>query len=246
MINIARERQRHARWMLPDAARWMRPDAARWLMPNQRLWQGPKNWEAKYSPDQPRVPAGSPDGGQWTSDGNAGGAQFAAGDKPSPSKLGLAIWAAGEAIKLFRSENLLYDLFGKKEGVVSYTTIDDKQFFGVNSGSDEYKDRDVIAAEDLRATLIAKYPGLGRVDNVGQWPLDGVFHAETTVLLRAARENGGSLAGLNVDIYVDRGLCSSCQEILPKIGLELGNPTVTFFDTRTGKWITMRDGSWIR
>jgi hypothetical protein len=30
----------------------------------------------KYSPDQPRVPAGNPDGGQWTN----GGTQFAASD----------------------------------------------------------------------------------------------------------------------------------------------------------------------
>ena len=27
--------------------------------------------DLKYSPDQPRVPAGEPDGGQWTSDGSA-------------------------------------------------------------------------------------------------------------------------------------------------------------------------------
>ncbi|SEG54812.1 hypothetical protein [Bosea lathyri] len=33
---------------------------------------------AKYSPDQPRVPAGDPDGGQWTSGGSGGGAAFAA------------------------------------------------------------------------------------------------------------------------------------------------------------------------
>jgi hypothetical protein len=27
----------------------------------------------KFNPDQPRVPAGNPEGGQWTSDGNSGG-----------------------------------------------------------------------------------------------------------------------------------------------------------------------------
>jgi hypothetical protein len=59
------------RWMKPNAAVWMRPDAARWLLPNQKIWMGPKNWEAKYSPDQPRVPAGNSDGGQWTSEATA-------------------------------------------------------------------------------------------------------------------------------------------------------------------------------
>jgi len=29
---------------------------------------------AKYDPNQPRVPAGDPDGGQWTSDGSFNGA----------------------------------------------------------------------------------------------------------------------------------------------------------------------------
>jgi hypothetical protein len=28
--------------------------------------------ETRYRPDQPRVPAGSPDGGQWTDDGGTG------------------------------------------------------------------------------------------------------------------------------------------------------------------------------
>ena len=30
--------------------------------------------QGKYRPDQPRVPAGNPDGGQWTIDGSNGGA----------------------------------------------------------------------------------------------------------------------------------------------------------------------------
>ena len=66
----------HRRWMQPNAARWMRPDAARWLKPNQGVWQGPRA-EQKYSPDQPRVPAGNPDGGQWTTVGSGGGISIA-------------------------------------------------------------------------------------------------------------------------------------------------------------------------
>jgi hypothetical protein len=64
------------RWMQPNAARWMRPDSARWLKPNQGVWQGPRA-EQKYSPDQPRVPAGNPDGGQWTTVGSGGGISIA-------------------------------------------------------------------------------------------------------------------------------------------------------------------------
>jgi hypothetical protein len=42
----------------------VRHDAWRFLPPDQL--------QLKYSPDQPRVPAGNPDGGQWTADGNGG------------------------------------------------------------------------------------------------------------------------------------------------------------------------------
>jgi len=49
----------------------VRPDASLWRQPNRRLWQAPDFAERKYSPDQPRVPAGNPDGGQWTDGGDA-------------------------------------------------------------------------------------------------------------------------------------------------------------------------------
>src|SRR4051794_35318406 len=42
--------------------------------------------EEKYSPDQPRVPAGSPQGGQWTSGANAVG-DAAAADRSSGQTL---------------------------------------------------------------------------------------------------------------------------------------------------------------
>jgi hypothetical protein len=35
-----------------------------------------------FNPNQPRVPAGNPDGGQWTSSGGGIGARLAAADKP--------------------------------------------------------------------------------------------------------------------------------------------------------------------
>jgi hypothetical protein len=34
---------------------------------------GEQSYARKFDPDQPRVPAGNPDGGQWTSEGGSGG-----------------------------------------------------------------------------------------------------------------------------------------------------------------------------
>jgi hypothetical protein len=64
------------RFMRPDAARFMRPDAIRYVRPDLFRWLPARNlgnhvYERKYSADQPRVPAGNPDGGQWTDEGGA-------------------------------------------------------------------------------------------------------------------------------------------------------------------------------
>jgi len=66
-------RHQQARWMRPDAHRWVRPDAARFLKPGTDVASVYPALERKYSPNQPRVPAGNPDGGQWT-DGSGSGA----------------------------------------------------------------------------------------------------------------------------------------------------------------------------
>jgi len=77
------------RFMRPDAHRYVRPDAWRFMAPGApRLlgkeavgyfWPDTKaarpTLSRKYNPDQPRVPAGNPDGGQWTIDGGWGAAQ---------------------------------------------------------------------------------------------------------------------------------------------------------------------------
>ena len=80
--------------------------------------------------------------------------------------------------------------------------------------------------------------------NLGQKPNDALFHGETTVLLRAAKERGGTLAGQTLTVFTDRELCNSCERVLPYVGLELGNPTVTLVDP-DGSTMTMRDGAWI-
>jgi hypothetical protein len=65
------EAAQRARWMRPDAYRWIRPDAARFLVPGTDPRDVFPALQRKFNPDQPRVPAGNPDGGQWT-DGGGG------------------------------------------------------------------------------------------------------------------------------------------------------------------------------
>ncbi|ABD08178.1 hypothetical protein RPB_3483 [Rhodopseudomonas palustris HaA2] len=55
-----------ARWMRPDADRWIRPDVARFLAPGVRPQDVFPALDRKYNPNQPRVPKGNPDGGEWT------------------------------------------------------------------------------------------------------------------------------------------------------------------------------------
>lgn len=163
--------------------------------------------------------------------------RLAASDKPSPGRaamLGIMAKAADKIVQLYRSENLLLDLFGQKDGAVALTTIDDKDIFGSNSTSPTYTAADRDAANGLRDKLLAKYPDAMRADNVGHTPNNALFHAETNVLLRAAEANGGSLAGKSLDIYVDRKLCPNCERVVPLVGLELGNPTLTYVDP---EWI---------
>jgi hypothetical protein len=52
-----------------------------------------------------------------------------------------------------------------------------------------------------------------------------------------------TLAGQTLEVFADRPMCGSCLTVLPKLGFELGNPTVTFIDN-VGKRLIMRDGDW--
>ena len=63
------------RGMRPDAHRFIRPDWRRFVRPGcegEAPFDFYECFERKYSPDQPRVPAGNSDGGQWTSEGGGG------------------------------------------------------------------------------------------------------------------------------------------------------------------------------
>jgi len=47
-----------------------------------------------------------------------------------------------------------------------------------------------------------------------------------------------------LELHTDREMCStSCPIVLPKLGLEYGNPTVTFVGP-SGNRKTMSDGNW--
>jgi len=200
-----------------------------------------------FNPDQPRVPAGNPDGGQWTSAGGVTGSRLAAADKPRLGRgagIAIAVEIAKQVIKTYRSKQLLWDLFGHRDGTIAFTTIDGTKVFGSNSTSPVYTSADYAAAVRMRNILVAKYPNKFPDKDIGRIPSDAFFHAETMVLLRAAREKGGTLADRTLTVYVDGHLCNSCQAVLPYVGLELGNPTVTFVDP-DGSTETMRDGAWL-
>jgi len=65
------------RWMAPNAHLFVRPDWRRFVRPEDQKSHPFALYERKYSPEQPRVPAGSREGGQWTSEGGDGPARAA-------------------------------------------------------------------------------------------------------------------------------------------------------------------------
>jgi hypothetical protein len=105
-------------------------------------------------------------------------------------------------IEALRSDNFLYDLFGQPRGTVSMLEIDGKTLFGSNSRLPLYTSRDRAEADAMREVLLQKYPELVR-GNIGEAPMDGIYHAEGSVLIRAAREHGGSLAGRTLEVVTD-------------------------------------------
>jgi hypothetical protein len=270
--------------------------------------------KANFDPNQPRVPAGNPDGGQWTRVGGGGAsdarvaqarrrgrgrgndaettpAQLAIRDvrqaqareairrvqeidpgwtpRPSadtgsaPGEIRRAEGQIREAearlrelanqepaslINAFRRQHGL-DLLGdsiwsREQNSVSTCQVDGSPYIGVNSRAITYTNSDRTAAELARKVLIEKHPNVMNTDDIGQFPNDALFHAEATCLLRAARANGGTLEGHEIEVTVDRVMCPSCRTVLPALGLELGNPTVRFVDPR-GFVRVMRDGLWI-
>jgi hypothetical protein len=155
----------------------------------------------------------------------------------------------GAWINAYRATNNMPDLFGRPswpndKGTVAVTEIDGKLYFGVNSGAPSYTTADQKEADNWRGVLVDKYPSELRTKNIGSVPNDSFYHAESNVLLRAARENNGTLEGRTIEVHTDREICGpSCMKVLPKLGIELGNPRVTFIGP-SGTRRTMKDGDW--
>ncbi len=148
----------------------------------------------------------------------------------------------------YRAAHSRRDLLGNPTGLserdtVAVAELDGKPVFGTNSEALTYTSADRIAAQRHVDVMVGKYPETMSAGNLGGIPNNALYHAESTILLRAARENGGTLAGRMLEVHVDRQLCFSCRAALPKLGFELGNPTVTFF-TPSHIYV-MREGVWI-
>lgn len=206
--------------------------------------------KANFNPNQSRIPAGSEGAGRWTDD-----AQITlVADKPSfPRRLGR--WGAVVevlrlAIETLSKENLLRNLFGETIPVIAVTSLDDRQVFGLNSDisdfSSLYTDKDRALADQFRDSMVVKYPDDMSRGNIGWVPNDALYHAEATVLLRAWEQNDRTLEGKELVVVVNREMCdTSCPTVLPLLGLELGNPRVTFVDDQNRVKI-MKDGKWER
>jgi hypothetical protein len=152
-------------------------------------------------------------------------------------------------INAYREVHVRRDLFGNRipllseHDTVAAAEVDGQVYFGVNSTASTYADADFAAGRSQVNALAPKYPNIMSVDNLGRRPNDSGFHAETTVLTRVARDKGGTLAGRSMTVLVDKDLCMSCELVLPKLGLELGNPTVTYIGPNF--IYTMKGGHWI-
>ncbi|MEQ1672312.1 MAG: hypothetical protein ABL893_15780 [Hyphomicrobium sp.] len=131
----------------------------------------------------------------------------------------------------------------KSDGTVAMAEIGGKFVYGLNSKSPGFEPEDYVSADAMRGVLIRDYPDTMTAQNIGRFPNDALYHAETKVLLRAAKQNGGTLSGKHLVVNVDRELCWRCDVVLPKVGLSLGNPTVTFIEPN-GKRFTIKNGRW--
>lgn len=309
----------------------------KWRLAFVRWQRTAERWvatiKANFDPNQPRVPAGNPDGGQWTSTGGGeilsdaspdtftkpsaqvaqagprtpatssirvGGRRlpatpgqamrFGAADrrarrltervreidptwKPQASltdpssiagaiatRLGEAreaearLWelaqqSPSQLIHTYRTLNNSIDLFGgetwpRNRDTVAIATLGRTPFTGVSLSAPTYTLRDREAACRAVEALAVRYPETMNTRNFGGLPNNALYHAEATILLRVARAHRGSLAEQRFEVHTDREMCLSCEKVLPLLGRELGNPTVTFVSP-SGARNTMRDGRWL-
>ncbi|MEA2939200.1 MAG: hypothetical protein QOC56_2704, partial [Alphaproteobacteria bacterium] len=130
-----------------------------------------------YNPSQSRVPAGSRDGGQWTSEGGAGGAdrvRLAAADGPNLSRalrLKILMEVAKKVIDAYRSKGGLRDLFGSRIGAVTYTEFDGRIVYGSNSSLPSYGTIDRVERDQMIARYVQENPQMEEKARLGQMPV---------------------------------------------------------------------------
>ena len=80
--------------------------------------------------------------------------------------------------------------------------------------------------------------------DIGQRPNDAVFHAETNLLLRAARSSGGTLESQSLEVFLIEicvGVAQPSYPMLASRSAILQSPSWG----PTGLSRTMRNGAWI-
>jgi hypothetical protein len=171
---------------------------------------------------------------------------------PPPPQTGLGPLSSrhfdGQAwINAYRTAYNTPNLFGqdawpRDQDTVAVAGFEGGVIFGVNRNAPGYESRDFQEAIQWREKLALKYPDVIKTENAGWTPSNSFFHAESTMLMRAARESGGTLAGKNLEVTIDKDICGNCTSILPRLGLEMGNPTVVFTNSLNGKTWILRNG----
>lgn len=171
--------------------------------------------EAKYSPDQPRVPVGNPDGGEWTGTGggsrdggdSSGGGSSGSGSSPSAGKLPSVSPAAGNG----SSSNNPKPLDTNKAAQHAAANVYDPKKFPHGRGKCATKVREAVEAGLGHPIPTEDLPPLRKVPN----PRTGVDE-ET----RWAKDYGDTFkkVGLSDKITIEAGVGDHTPLYQPKIG----------------------------
>ena len=147
-------------------------------------------------------------------------------------------------LEAYRASNATADLFGagrwdRERNTVAVATPDQRQvFFGMNSGASTYTSQDRATVRSNLNSVIEQYPKILKQQN-------SLYHAESTILFRMSEAFGGTLSGRSLRVTVDREICGACDQVLPRLGMHLGNPSVSFYDRLGFKGI-IRDRDWFQ
>jgi hypothetical protein len=151
-------------------------------------------------------------------------------------------------LEAYRANNAAPDLFGRRwetnNNTIAIATPNSQHLFvGTNSTAPTYSGRDGIAAARTVDAMVDRFPGVMNRNNIGGKPNDSLYHAEATILFRVRDAFGGTLTNRTLNITVDRPMCDSCRDVLPSLGIHLGNPRVSYYD-RSGLKGVMHEGRW--